>query len=242
MAVSCKCKILENAAAEGGFWLIRLAFPEYCAPGQFVMLRVTEGLDPLLGRPISVYDYEDGVLSLLYQPVGRGTKQLTNLVAGQEAEVQGPLGYGFPLDEGDAVLIGGGVGIAPLYYLSKALKKADPERKVTVHLGFREQAAMKDVFAAVCDELVLNIGGYVTDDVDFDPNGKTYYACGPTPMMAAGAKKAEATGAKFYVSLEERMACGVGACLGCTVKTVHGNRRVCKDGPVFLSSEVLFHG
>ena len=102
--------------------------------------------------------------------------------------------------------------------------------------------SMADTFRAVCDELVLNIGGYVTDDVDFDPNGKTYYACGPTPMMAAGAKKAEATGAKFYVSLEERMACGVGACLGCTVKTTQGNRRVCKDGPVFLSSEVLFHG
>lgn len=242
MAVSCKCQILENKKAEGGFWLIRLAFPAYCAPGQFVMLRVTEGLDPLLGRPISVYDYEDGVLSLLYQPVGRGTKQLTALASGQEAEVQGPLGNGFPIKDGDAVLIGGGVGIAPLYYLSKALKKADPARKVTMHLGFREQAAMADTFRAVCDELVLNIGGYVTDDVDFVSAGKTYYACGPTPMMCAAADKADPVGAALYVSLEERMACGVGACLGCTVKTTQGNRRVCKDGPVFLSTEVLFHG
>jgi len=234
-------KIVDNKKLEGGFSLMTLEGVTMGKPGQFVMVRPGKGLDPLLGRPISLYNADEEHTYLLYQKVGRGTEMLQELREGDEIEVTGPFGNGFPLEDADIVLIGGGVGVAPLYYLAKAHRAAYPDRKITVHLGFREKAMLTEEYSAVCDELILNIGGFVTDDVDYTMDA-TYYACGPTPMMAAGAKKAEATGAKFYVSLEERMAGGVGACLGCTVKTVHGNRRVCKDGPVFLSSEVLFHG
>lgn len=239
MAVITTAAILENGLAEGGFYLMRLPFPTPCLPGQFVMLRLAGQLDPLLGRPISVFDWENRVVSLLYQPVGKGTKLLTQLRQGQGVFIQGPMGNGFPIAPGDATLIGGGVGIAPLYLLAKALKKQEPGRHIRIHLGFRERPALQTNYEAVCDELVLNIGGFVTDDVDFQPIGRTYYACGPTPMMRTAASRAKAKNATLYVSLEERMACGVGACLGCTCKTGGGNQRICKDGPVFLSGEVF---
>jgi len=242
MAVAGACKITENRPVSGGLYLLRLAFSAPCRPGQFVMLRIPGQLDPFLGRPISIFDHEGDTLSLLYQPVGRGTRLFTGLLPGQELEVQGPLGNGFPLCRGDAALIGGGVGIAPLYLLARALRAEEPGRRIRIHLGFREQPALEEEYRAVCDELKLNIGGYVTDGVDFSAPGTTFYACGPTPMLRAAANRAAEAGARLYISLEERMACGVGACLGCTIATAAGNRRVCKDGPVFLSSEVLFNG
>ena len=161
------------------------------------------------------------------------------LINGDEIEVTGPFGNGFPLEDADIVLIGGGVGVAPLYYLAKAHRAAYPDRKITVHLGFREKAMLTEEYSAVCDELILNIGGFVTDDVDYTMDA-TYYACGPTPMMNAAAVKAREANAKLYVSLENRMACGAGACLCCTCKTKSGNKRACKDGPVFPAEEVFY--
>lgn len=232
--------ILENKPVLSGFSLLTLPFPRECAPGQFVMLRVPGGYDPFLPRPISVYDWAEGKLTLLYQAVGRGTTAMAALLPGQEIEVTGPLGHGFPLLDADYVLIGGGVGIAPLYYLAKAHRRLYPARKRTIHLGFRETPLLEEEYRAAAEELQINIGGFVTDDVDFTREDAVYCACGPTPMMAAAAKLAKAAGAALYVSLEERMACGVGACLGCSIPTTAGNRRVCKDGPVFPAEEVFF--
>lgn len=232
-------KIVDNKKLEGGFSLMTLEGVKQGKPGQFVMVRATKGLDPLLGRPISLYNADEEHTYLLYQKVGRGTEMLQELRAGDEVEVTGPFGNGFPLEDADLVLIGGGVGVAPLYYLAKAHKAAFPERKITVHLGFREKAMLTEEYGEVCDELILNIGGFVTDDVDYTQDA-TYYACGPTPMMNAAAVKAREASAKLYVSLENRMACGAGACLCCTCKTKSGNKRACKDGPVFLAEEVFY--
>lgn len=232
-------KIVDNKKLEGGFSLMTLEGVKQGRPGQFVMVRAGKGLDPLLGRPISLYNADEEHTYLLYQKVGKGTQMLQELRAGDEVEVTGPFGNGFPLHDADIVLIGGGVGVAPLYYLAKAHREAFPKRKITVHLGFREQAMLTEEYSEVCDELILNIGGFVTDDVDYT-QAAVYYACGPAPMMNAAAVKAREANAKLYVSLENRMACGAGACLCCTCKTKSGNKRACKDGPVFLAEEVFY--
>ena len=229
--------ILENERVAKDIYRMRVRGVPRGAAGQFMMLRVPGVLDPFLGRPISLYDSDGEEASFLYQAVGRGTALFAALKAGQELEAQGPYGNGFKLLEGDAVLIGGGIGCAPMHLLARALREKEPRRRISVYLGYREEAYLKESFAAHADEVHCNVGGFVTRDVDFT-RAATYYACGPAPMMRAAAASAEAADAKLYVSLEKRMACGVGACLGCTCKTEHGKRRVCKDGPVFDYREV----
>ncbi|MDL2258770.1 dihydroorotate dehydrogenase electron transfer subunit [Eubacteriales bacterium OttesenSCG-928-K08] len=208
--------------------------------GQFFMLRVPGSADPFLGRPLSIFDYDEDrkIVSFLYQAKGPGTQLLASLMPGQKIELQGPYGNGFPMPDGSVTLIGGGIGIAPLHYLTKQLRRAKPTRHISVYLGFREEGYMVDSFKLYCDELHVDIGGQITANVGFSL-GDTYFTCGPEPMMMAAAKAARKHRAKLYVSLESHMACGVGACLGCTCKTTQGaNRRVCKDGPVFLAEEV----
>lgn len=229
--------ILENARVAQGVYRMRLGDAPMGKAGQFVMLRMPGMLDPFLGRPISLYDSDENVLTLLYQSAGRGTALFSSLQKGQAMDVQGPYGNGFPILFGDAVIIGGGIGSAPLHLLSKALREAQPGRNIAVYLGFREEAYLTEEFAAHADAVHLNIGGFVTEEVDFS-RPATYYACGPAPMLRAAAEAARAANARLYISLEKHMACGVGACLGCTCKTTKGSRRVCKDGPVFDYQEV----
>jgi len=207
--------------------------------GQFFMLRVPGTLDPLLGRPISIceIDAEAGETTFVYQTVGRGTAQFARLLQGQEIEAQGPYGNGFPLKDGRAVLIGGGIGTAPMLQLAKELRASDPARTIDVYLGFREEAYLEKSFEQYANSVTRNIGGYVVNDVDFSLDA-TYYACGPAPMLCAAASAADAASVSLFVSLEKHMACGVGACLGCTCQTEHGRKRVCKDGPVFDYREV----
>lgn len=240
MAVREHNKILENRCVAEGVYLMRVGNMPPARAGQFFMLRPSGTDAPFLGRPISVFDCAEGEVSFLYQIAGRGTALFSTLPPGYALSAEGPYGNGFPLIAGDAVLIGGGIGIAPLHALAKALRKAWPARRIHAYLGFRESAYMHEEFLAVCDEVSLNLGGFVTADVDFSLP-VTYYACGPEPMLRAAQTAANNAGAHLYVSLEKHMACGVGACLGCTCKTTGGNRRVCKDGPVFLAEEVLFH-
>lgn len=229
--------ILENRPVAHGIYLMRIKGAAPGQAGQFYMLAMPDALDPFLGRPISLFDCEGDVCAFLYQSIGRGTSLFSRMLVGQCIEAQGPYGNGFALIPGDIALIGGGIGIAPLYLLARMLRKTDASRRITAYLGFRDEAYMEDAFCSVADEVVLNIGGFVTNDVDFSLP-RTYYACGPEPMLRAAAKSAG--DAVLYVSLEQHMACGVGACLGCTCKTKRGNRRVCKDGPVFLSTEAYY--
>lgn len=233
-------EIIINEPIASGIWRMTVSGVPLGRAGQFFMLRVPGALDPLLGRPISIceIDATPGETTFVYQTVGRGTAQFAKLLAGQEIEAQGPYGNGFPLEDGRAVLIGGGIGTAPMLQLAKELRASDPARTIDVYLGFREEAYLEQAFEQYADSVTRNIGGYVVNDVDFSLNA-TYYACGPAPMLRAAASAAENANASLFVSLEKHMACGVGACLGCTCQTEHGRKRVCKDGPVFDYREVL---
>ena len=232
-------EITKNEPLATGIWRMTVSLAPKSRAGQFFMLRVPIALDPLLGRPISVCDYDEatGETTFVYQTIGRGTEQFSKLLAGQTIEAQGPYGNGFSPQAGRAVILGGGIGTAPMLQLVKELRQSDPARRIDVYLGFREEAYLKEAFERYVDSVTLNIGGYVVNDADFSLDA-TYYACGPAPMLRAAVAAADAANAALFVSLEKHMACGVGACLGCTCQTEHGKKRVCKDGPVFDYREV----
>lgn len=231
--------IIRNEPIASGICRMTVSGAPLGRAGQFFMLRVPGALDPLLGRPISIceIDASRDTTTFVYQTVGRGTAQFAKLLPGQRIDAQGPYGNGFPLKEGRAMLVGGGIGTAPMLQLANELRASDPARKIDVYLGFREEAYLVNEFERYADSVTLNIGGYVVNDVDFSLD-TTYYACGPAPMLRAAAAAADAANASMFVSLEKHMACGVGACLGCTCQTEQGRKRVCKDGPVFDYREV----
>ncbi len=230
---------------------------EEAVPGQFVMIN-THSEAHLLGRPISICDIDkkNKKLRIVFREVGFGTKELGSSVTGEKFDILGPLGNGFPLEEAEnadnIVVIGGGIGAPPLLALVKAL----PKEKVTAVLGYRSEANglfLKEEFENECINVII-----ATDDGSAGTKGTVIdamknagikadliYSCGPMPMLSAVKAAAEEMGAKAYISLEERMACGVGACLGCVVKTKNvdehsqvKNKRICTEGPVFDAEEV----
>lgn len=213
------------------------------ACGQFYMIKPNQSSDPFLGRPISIFDTDENnrTVTFVYALIGKGTELMSKMKEGDNITVTGPFGNPFPITDNDITIIGGGVGIAPLYLFAKQHKRLYPNKNIRVHLGFSNENAviLTEQYNALCDEVKINIGGYVTDDVCFTDN-RIYYSCGPAPMMAAACKKAIANNKTLYVSLEKHMACGVGACLVCTCKTADGSKkRVCKDGPVFNAADVF---
>ncbi|MGI6161709.1 MAG: dihydroorotate dehydrogenase electron transfer subunit [Christensenellales bacterium] len=227
--------IIFNKKLSDGFFIMKAECNDSVLPGQFYMLRAWDRY-PLLSRPISVFDADGESVTFLYKTVGEGTKILSELKAGDSITLLGPLGNGFPMVKGRVALVGGGVGIAPLYMTAKALKKVGAN--VDIYLGFRQEAVLEKEFHEAGDALSINIGGFVTDDVS--PDKYDYiFTCGPMPMMRAMYNKSKDSGAKVYISMENRMACGVGACFGCTCNTSGGNRKVCKDGPVFSGREIF---
>ena len=211
------------------------------APGQFINLKL-DGF--YLRRPISVYDTDEGSVTIIYKVVGDGTEAMSKYEAGKVLDVLVGLGNGFDTAvSGDKpVVIGGGVGVPPMFKLAKELIKEG--KKVTAILGFN---TAKEIFAAEefvkigCDVKVTTVDGsvgtkgFVTDALDFD---YTYtYCCGPEPMLKAVYNKSATSG---QYSFEERMGCGFGACMGCTCKTKYGNKRICKDGPVLVKEEIIW--
>ncbi len=213
-------------------------------PGQFVNLKL-EGF--FLRRPISVCDYEAGRLTLVYKAVGEGTEKMAALGAGTQLSVLTGLGNGYALEKaGDApVLIGGGAGIPPMYALCKALM-ASGGKKVQVILGFntKDEIFYQEKFEALGAEVHVatadgSVGekGFVTD-VLAKLEYTYFYACGPLPMLRAIEKTAKSGG---EYSFEERMGCGFGACMGCSMKMADGSyKRVCKEGPVFGREEIVW--
>ena len=211
------------------------------APGQFVNLRLD---GRFLRRPISVCDLQGDTLTILYKVVGDGTRQLAGMQPGQSLSALTGLGNGYdPAPCGEKpLLLGGGVGVPPLYLLAKQLRAAG--KCVSVVLGFntRDEVFYEREFAALgCTVTVTTADGsygkkgFVTDAM---PSDYTYvYTCGPEPMLRA-VYRAARTGGQF--SFEERMGCGFGACMGCTCKTVTGYKRICKDGPVLRKEEILW--
>lgn len=210
-------------------------------PGQFYMLRGWEAKDPFLPRPISIANIEDNIITFLYEVRGKGTHIISKLVKGDTLELLGPLGNGFDLKlKGKVGIVSGGIGIAPLIYLSKKL-----DNNVDFYCGFRDEVYYTDIIEKRVDRLFISTEdgsqghkGFVTEL--FDPHRyDLIFTCGPLPMIKNVIKICRDI-VPVYCSMESRMACGIGACLGCTIKTTKGMERVCKDGPVFSSREVIF--
>lgn len=213
------------------------------ATGQFVNIKL-DGM--FLRRPISVCDFEEGKLTLIYKVVGKGTEFMSALNAGYELDILTGLGNGYytGLAGDKPLLIGGGVGVPPLYALAKTLRGEG--KKVSVILGFNSKTDVfyEEEFKALgCDVFVTTadgsygIKGFVTNALDMVGDYSYFYTCGPEPMLKAvyGATK---TSGQF--SFEERMGCGFGACMGCSCKTKYGSMRICKDGPVLVKEGIVW--
>ena len=213
------------------------------APGQFVDIRIE---DYYLRRPISVCDVENGEIIIIYKTVGHGTDAMSHMTAGEKLDVLTGLGNGYDLNRSGEhpLLIGGGVGVPPLYMLAKKLK--EQHKEVSVILGFNtaKEVFYETEFKAIgCDVKVTTVDGsygnkgFVTNAFPLVENYTFTYACGPMPMLKAVYNTAVTDG---QYSFEERMGCGFGACMGCSTKTKNGYKRVCKDGPVFDKEEILW--
>ena len=207
--------------------------------GQFYMLRAWKS-HPILSRPISVFDDDGETVSFLYKIVGKGTEIFSTLQKGDEITMLGPLGNSFPDVTGKIALVGGGVGVAPFHLAVKQLKASHGGSCVDLYLGFGKAPVLTEEYERVADNLIVNVGGFISDEID--PAGYDHImACGPEPMMKALYEKCKKARAeeRLYVSMERRMACGIGACLVCSCKTMDGNKKVCKDGPIFKGAEVF---
>lgn len=227
-------------------------------PGNFIEIRVSQTTEPFLRRPISIYnlDKENGILEFIFQVKGKGTEILAKQEGGKEIDIIGPLGYGtFKYEDyQNLAIIGGGIGVFPLYELAKCAK-AD-NKNVTTYLGFRNKdfVVLEEEFQKVSNELILTTDdgsyakqgfaiNYLEEDIK---NGKidSIYACGPLPMLKAVQKLAIEKQIPCQISIEEKMACGLGVCLGCAVKTAKSPAdapqylHVCKAGPVFNAKDV----
>ena len=214
---------------------------EISAPGQFVNIKI-DGL--FLRRPISVYDWDENALTMIYKVVGRGTDEMQKMQSGKKLDVLTGLGNGYDLEKSGSspLLIGGGVGVPPMYLLAKKL--IEQGKRVSVVLGFNTKSEVfyENEFKALgCDVTVTTVDGsygakgFVTNAMDKDYT--YFYCCGPEPMLKAVYKTSNTSG---QFSFEERMGCGFGACMGCSCKTITGYKRICKGGPVLEKEEILW--
>lgn len=233
-------KILSNREISTNIYELILQGDFKGEPGQFYMLRGWDGLDPFLPRPISIADLKDGELKLLYEVRGRGTHIISKLKKDDKLSLLGPLGNTFDLEEGGRIaLVSGGIGIAPMLYLAKNLSG-----HVDIYSGFRSEPYFLDQIRPYVGEVIVStedgsVGhkGFVTEL--FNPEEyDLVYTCGPSPMMNAVIEMCRGI-VPVYISMESRMACGIGACLGCTVETTRGMERACKEGPIFKGEEMI---
>ena len=249
MSINSITKIVSNRFLNSYSFLLDVEFSEKPRSGQFVMLSMVDGRsDPYLPRPISVFDWNDGVLSLLIKVVGRGTELLSKMKPGEKIRVVGHLGNSFPDTEGTVYYVGGGIGVAPLLYTAKRSKA----KNKVFFLGFKnEEAVIAREFFEKYGKVVL-----CTDDGSCGMKGYPHNAlekmlekgerpdlictCGPEIMMKSVHETASKhSSIQIYHSLEARMGCGIGACLGCRVETKGGIYLVCKDGPVFNGKDIF---
>ena len=256
MRVKVKCELLKKEKIIDGIYKFSVKAPDIAKdakPGQFLEVKVSETGEPFLRRPISIFNINGDMIEFIFQVKGRGTELLAEREEGDLIDIMGPLGFGtFKVQEyGKVAIIGGGIGTYPLYELAKELKdKAD----VTMYMGFRNKdlVTLEKEFEEVSNKLVLT-----TDDGSYKEKGfainflkedckkekpDMIFACGPLPMLKAVKEFATQEDIPCQISLEERMGCGIGACLGCAVKVRTGEDtkygHVCKDGPVFNASDV----
>ena len=236
-------KITENEALNHNVYRMRLKgdTSEIKNAGQFVNIKI-DGL--YLRRPISVCDVDDDVLTIIYKVVGKGTKKLSKMQKGENLLILTGLGNGYDLSKSgeNILLLGGGVGVPPLYLLAKRLLSQN--KKVTVLLGFntKDEVFYEFEFKNIgCEVIVTTVDGsygkkgFATDHMPKDYS--YFYTCGPEPMLKSVYNRTKTSG---QFSFEERMGCGFGACMGCSCKTITGFKRICKDGPVLLKEEILW--
>ena len=254
-------KLIDKKEIIGGIYKFSVEAKEItqnAKPGNFIEIKVSDQIDPFLRRPISIYnlDKEEGILEFIFQVKGKGTEILARKQIGDKIDILGPLGYGtFKADKYNKIaIIGGGIGIFPLYELAKEAKEQG--KQVNGYLGFRSKdfVMLEKEFKEVTNSLTIT-----TDDGTYAKNGfaikyliedmkkenyECIYACGPLPMLKAIQKYANENNIDCQISLEERMGCGLGVCLGCAVKTAKSTKEapeyfhVCKGGPVFNARDV----
>lgn len=241
-------KVLSNRPLTADVWEMKLeGDTQYITvPGQFVNIELA---GRFLRRPISVCDYDERTLVLVYKVIGEGTRQMSEILPGSVLDLLTGLGNGFTLQKQSRrpLLVGGGVGVPPLYRLAKELLAAG--RQTTVVLGFNrsDEVFYRDEFAALGARVYLatadgsaGMRGFVTDVLRSAEIGYDYfYACGPLPMLRALCETLPSS-IGGQLSFEERMGCGFGACMGCTCKTKDGYKRICKDGPVLKREEIVW--
>ncbi|WP_317346986.1 dihydroorotate dehydrogenase electron transfer subunit [Blautia argi] len=243
----------EKIAAEiYSMWIEAAEIAEQTRPGQFISVYCKDN-SRILPRPISVceIDKEKGALRIVYRIAGKGTDEFSHMQAGDTVDIMGPLGNGFPMEEAKGkrvFLMGGGIGIPPMVQTAK-----EAEAEITVIAGYRnseiflkEELEKAGKLVVATEDGSVGTKGNVMDAIrENNLEADVIFACGPTPMLRAIKNYAEEKNILCYISMEEKMACGIGACLACVCKSkekdshshVH-NKRVCKDGPVFLSTEV----
>ncbi len=249
--VKQSAEVIRNVQISEGvydMWLKNMMISQ-SAPGQFVSVYCKDG-SRILPRPISICetDRQNKRFRLVYRVLGEGTKELSKVKAGETVDVMGPLGNGFTISDCEhAILIGGGIGIPPMVELAKTLKC-----KKTVVLGFRDTIFLQNDFEGLGEVVIATddgsagTKGTVIDAINQNNIvGDMIFACGPTPMLRGVKKLAEQMGIPAQLSLEERMACGIGACLACVCKSKEkdehtnvNNKRICKEGPVFFAHEI----
>ena len=236
-------KIAENTSLTDSVYKMRLVgdVSDITNAGQFINIKL-DGL--YLRRPISVFDRDNDSVTIIYKVVGKGTQQMSQMNVNETLDVLTGLGNGYDtsLCKENAVLLGGGVGVPPLYMLAKKLIAEN--KKVSVILGFNTKSEVfceEDFKALGADVTVTTVDGsygvkgFVTNALPKDYDH--FFTCGPEPMLKAVYK---ATNTSGQFSFEERMGCGFGACMGCSCKTITGYKRICKDGPVMLKEEILW--
>lgn len=251
-----RARVLGNEQVGPRLYKITLDSPRMAQavrPGQFVHMQLPGFEAHILRRPFSVYRAlpESGVIEIIYQTVGEGTVRMTGYAQGEECLVMGPLGHGWQACEGKILLVGGGVGAAPLFMFAEEL--ASEGRSFEVVLGAQTESMLvtradyakllgRDPVIAT-DDGSVGFAGFCIEPVRNLLAADEYaavFCCGPEPLMRAVSSIAEEAGVKCWVSMEKRMACGIGACLSCVVETRAGKRRSCVDGPVFDAKDVVW--
>lgn len=250
-----RVRVLLNERIAEGIGRIVLSAPQTAPavlPGQFVHLRISEGADFILRRPLSIHRVVGDTLEILYQVVGRGTLVLADRAPGAEMDVIGPIGHGWqmPTDARHALVVAGGVGAAPMGMLVEELAARGVAVTYVCGAPTAERLLARDHFDALArrtayatDDGSLGTHGYVTEliaDALGQDRPDVVYACGPEVMQRKAAQAAAEAGVPCQVSLERLMGCGIGACLSCVVSTVSGRKRACVDGPVFDAAELLW--
>ncbi len=254
-----KAKVSSNKKVGKAHYRMKLEVSQIAKdprPGQFVHIRCSSGYDPLLRRPFSIHKCAQGRIDILYQVVGRGTAILSKKRKGDQLDLLGPLGKGFEIEStfSKIFIISGGMGVAPLYMVAQEITRLEQEKEVTALLGAKNKELIldKDDLESLGLRVMIatedgseGYQGLVSDLFERLISSQTssslaVYSCGPVSMLRKIAELSSHQGFFCQVSLEQRMGCGMGACLGCVIKGTSGYLRICKEGPVFDAEEILW--